>query len=132
MMLQNKENGLFISANFDSGEYMGTFTVMHDELKYANSRDKRFDTMTLLIGAYVGSYLDGTLNDMNKSEDYVPPCKGDYTNVDAVNIIGNEGICYAVTRYISSDQFKDEKTRILWEKTARVIEELQEHLGIEQ
>jgi len=56
---------------------------------------------------------------------------GNHSNIDAENIIENEGISYAVQHYISWKEFEDPKTRILWKNAEKALYELEEYLGIE-
>jgi len=57
--------------------------------------------------------------------------KGTLTNAEAVQIIENEGIGYAVQSYISGSEFKDVETVRLWFQAEQALDELKEHLGME-
>lgn len=50
------------------------------------------------------------------------------TNTDAVDIIENEGIGYAVLHYCDADNFIDPKTQLLWKSAELALKDLQEHL----
>jgi hypothetical protein len=50
------------------------------------------------------------------------------TNGDAVDIIENEGLGYAVQHYISGDSFADAKTARLWNEADRALAALVTHL----
>lgn len=50
------------------------------------------------------------------------------TNGDAVAIIGNEGIGYAVRHYINGDSFKDPVTAALWNAADKSLTALVLHL----
>ncbi len=54
-----------------------------------------------------------------------------YTNGDAVDIIENEGVGYAVQHYISGDSFKDPKTAELWNAANKALTDLCEYLSRE-
>ena len=56
------------------------------------------------------------------------PERGQYTNGDAVDIIENEGVGYAVQHYISGDYFKDPVTAALWNAADKSLKALVEHL----
>jgi hypothetical protein len=56
------------------------------------------------------------------------PQLGDRTNGDAVDIIENEGIAYAVMHYIDGNEFKDGETAFRWRRAALALELLKEHL----
>lgn len=53
---------------------------------------------------------------------------GEKTNGDAVAIIGNEGLAYAVRHYIEGDAFKDPVTAGLWDAASNTLDELVAHL----
>lgn len=53
------------------------------------------------------------------------------TNGDAVDIIENEGLGYAVQHYISGSAFADAKTARLWNAADSALTELAEHLARE-
>ncbi len=55
---------------------------------------------------------------------------GTHTMNDAYNIIENEGLGYAVTSYISGNEFADPKLRELWNNAERVLNDLEEYVGI--
>jgi len=133
MIITDKNTGLFIHPNFDSGSYMGSFTLLHNELKNLDCQDPKWDVCSMLISTYVGSYLDGTMNELvsGRGDEYIPPQKGYQTDDDARSFIHNEGVGYAVTRYIDAEQFSNEKTRQLWHKAEKAILELEKHLGVE-
>jgi hypothetical protein len=46
---------------------------------------------------------------------------GEATNGDAVDIIENEGLGYAVQCYTSGDDFKDPKTAMLWTEADKAL-----------
>jgi len=50
------------------------------------------------------------------------------SNLDALNIIENEGSGYAVTSYCSGDIFEDPKTVELWDNAAEALSELEAYL----
>lgn len=50
------------------------------------------------------------------------------TNGEAVDIIENEGLGYAVQHYISGDAFADPKTARLWNDADRALATLVTHL----
>lgn len=52
----------------------------------------------------------------------------EYTNGDAVDIIENEGVGYAVQHYVSGSWFKDDTTERLWTNAANALELLQDYL----
>lgn len=54
--------------------------------------------------------------------------KGEYTNCDAVSIIENEGLDYAVRHYISGDYFADPETQKRWNAAEEAITALTEYL----
>ena len=68
MIIKNKNNNLFIKPNFDSGTYIGTFTIEHDKLNNLDLEDPKWDICSLLIATYVGSYLDGKFEGFKKEE----------------------------------------------------------------
>lgn len=53
------------------------------------------------------------------------------TNGDAVDIIENESVGYAVQHYIGAEAFKDPTTRRLWRDADRALTELCEYLSRE-
>lgn len=53
---------------------------------------------------------------------------GDATNGDAVDIVDNEGIGYAVLHYCSGDHFKDPMTVDLWNAAGSQLKALQAYL----
>ena len=133
MIIQDKKTGLVIYPNFDSGSYMGSWTFLHKELEYIDSSDPKWDVCSMLMSAYIGKYLDGTLNEVTvtSTQEYTPHQKGYQTDCDAKSIIENEGIGYAVTRYIDAEQFTNAETRKLWYNACKALEDLQDHLGVE-
>lgn len=52
----------------------------------------------------------------------------EYTNGDAVDIIENEGLGYAVTSYCGGENFKDPVTAGLWSAAENVLTALTKHL----
>lgn len=52
----------------------------------------------------------------------------DRTNGDAVDIIENEGLEYAVRHYISGTEFKDSMTRKLWIDAELALDRLVNYL----
>lgn len=54
-----------------------------------------------------------------------------YSNGDAVDIIDNEGIGYAVLDYTSAEEFKDTRTAELWANAAIALGELESWLAAE-
>jgi len=131
MIIKNKNNGLLVHPKFDSGEYMGSFTITHNELKYLDCEDPKWDVCSLLISTYVGSYLDETLNKLTEPQSFIPEQKGNYTDADALSMLENEGIVYAVTCHTDASQFKNAETRRLWYNAEKALQELQKHLGYE-
>lgn len=57
--------------------------------------------------------------------------KGQNTNGDAVDIIENEGLGYAIRHYTSGDDFKDPETHRLWDAADKALVELVEYLEAE-
>lgn len=53
---------------------------------------------------------------------------GTRTNGDAVGIIQNEGLDYAVRHYIDGEEFKDPETARLWKLSDACLSALVEHL----
>lgn len=51
-----------------------------------------------------------------------------YTNGDAVDILDNEGVGYAVRHYTSGSAFKDPETRKLWDAADNALGELVTYL----
>lgn len=51
-----------------------------------------------------------------------------YTNGDAVDIIENEGLEYAVRHYTSGDTFEDVSTTYLWNLAGTAMDALVLHL----
>lgn len=130
MIITDKKSGLCVYPNFDSGSYMGSWRIQHNELNYIDSSDPKFDVCSMLISTYVGKYLDGTLGEITDDNEFIPEQKGYQTDEDAVRFINNEGLEYAVTNYINADQFSNEKTRKLWYKAQVAIRELEKHLKL--
>jgi hypothetical protein len=56
---------------------------------------------------------------------------GERTNGDAVDIIENEGLDYAVRHYISGDEFKDPETAKRWKLADKTLTDLCEYLARE-
>jgi len=54
--------------------------------------------------------------------------QGTLSNYEACQIIANEGIGYAVQRYVSGNEFKDHKTAELWDEADNALENLLQHL----
>ena len=52
----------------------------------------------------------------------------EYTDGDAVDIIENEGIAYAVQHYCDGWYFKNEETAALWTRADKALSELEAHL----
>ncbi len=57
-----------------------------------------------------------------------PKGEGTKTNSDAALYILNEGIGYAVQKYISGDEFKDPLTRKLWNNACNALNLLEDYL----
>jgi hypothetical protein len=53
---------------------------------------------------------------------------GEATNGDAMDILANEGVGYAVTGYCSGDHFKDPKTTHLWDAAEKALNDLTGYL----
>ena len=51
-----------------------------------------------------------------------------YTNGDAIDLIENEGLDYAVRHYTSGSSFKDSDTGLLWDEAANALNNLVNHL----
>lgn len=51
-----------------------------------------------------------------------------YSNGDAVDIIENEGLGYAVQNYTSGDSFKDPETKRLWNEADAALTTLVAYL----
>jgi hypothetical protein len=51
-----------------------------------------------------------------------------YTNGDAVDIIKNEGLEYAVRSYCAGSDFKDEGTASLWARASIALDDLVDYL----
>ena len=51
-----------------------------------------------------------------------------YTNGDAVDIIENEGLGYAVQHYCTGDYFKDPQTAKLWDEASNALNALSLYL----
>lgn len=58
MIIHDSKTNLCVYPNFDSGEYMGTFTVLHNELKYIRADDIKFLKVQIAIANAVKSMLD--------------------------------------------------------------------------
>jgi hypothetical protein len=58
--------------------------------------------------------------------------KGTLSNHEACRIVFNEGLDYAVRRYISADEFKDSETRRLWREAGNILDALEQHIGYEE
>jgi hypothetical protein len=54
-----------------------------------------------------------------------------YTNGDAVDIIENEGLEYAVRHYCDAGSFKDPQTVRLWDKAEESLTNLVNYLQVE-
>lgn len=52
----------------------------------------------------------------------------DATNGDAMDILANEGVGYAVTGYCSGDHFKDPETTRLWNAAEEGLNNLTQYL----
>ena len=53
-----------------------------------------------------------------------------YTNKHAKHIIEYEGLDYAVQSYIPANAFKDKRTRKLWKKAGKALNNLEDYLGV--
>lgn len=51
-----------------------------------------------------------------------------YSDLDARDIIANEGLEYAVRRYVDADAFQNPETRRLWAAASRALDALAQHL----
>lgn len=58
MVIHNHKTNLTVYPNFDSGEYMGTFTVLHDELRYAPADDIKFLNVQIVIASALKKLFD--------------------------------------------------------------------------
>jgi hypothetical protein len=56
------------------------------------------------------------------------PVLGDKTDGDAVDIIENEGLAYAVRHYCDGNDFASHETAFQWRRAALALDLLVEHL----
>lgn len=54
--------------------------------------------------------------------------KEQYTNGEAVDILDNEGMSYAVMDYCDGSYFKDPETAKLWDAAGKALEDLRQYL----
>jgi hypothetical protein len=65
---------------------------------------------------------------LGKTEGWVVMEREKYTNGDAMNILDNEGVGYAVQHYCSGCDFKDPETAKLWTAADHALTTLVEYL----
>lgn len=66
MIISDKDTGLYISPNYDSGSYMGSFTVVHEDLKHISYDDPKMIALQVLIASAVSKVFDEGKNDESK------------------------------------------------------------------
>lgn len=71
MIIHNEKTGLLVYPNFDSCEYMGTYTIVHNELKYISYTDEKFFKLQVAIAMALKTVLEKEDNDDTGTTDTI-------------------------------------------------------------